>query len=349
VLGGILIGIAIGYAFIIVHKKILNNSIVSTSLSLLTPFVAYLAAEIFHASGVLSVVCSGLVISWRAPDVFSYQTRIRHKAVWDTIIFLLNGFVFILIGLQLQSILADLKQYSLSQLLLYGFIVSIVTILVRVFSVFGAASLQAIILKQQNKSEDLPDRKTWKNVMIVAWTGTRGVVSLATALALPFTVAGTAFPQRSLILFLAFVVIFVTLVIQGLSLPLLLRILKVADQNTNEGDERELRLSIANKVLSFIDEDLSDRISQVTRNRIRIKYIEMIASLSEKRKKPGSGSAPTIESSAADELTKAQSAINKFQRSLLIGYHQTGTFKQDAIREFERKLDLEELLLKKKN
>ncbi|HEY3405382.1 MAG TPA: Na+/H+ antiporter [Ohtaekwangia sp.] len=343
VFGGILAGVIIGYTFVTVHKKILNNSIVSTSLSLLTPFVAYLTAEYFHVSGVLSVVCAGLVISWRAPDVFSYQTRIRHRAVWDTLIFLLNGFVFILIGLQLRSILTDLEQYSIYQLLLYGCIVSAVTVLVRIFWVFGAASLPAVI--GRNNGHNSADSNTWKNVMIVAWTGTRGVVSLATALALPLTIDGSALPHRSLILFLAFVVIFVTLVIQGLSLPLLLRILKVKPMDTAEGDERELRLSIANSVLTFIDEDLSDRVSNVTRNLIRIKYIEMIASLSEKQKKLESKAELSIGSSSDDDILGAQSAINRFQRNLLIGYHQRGAFKQDAIRRFEQKLDLEELLL----
>lgn len=109
---------------------------------MLTPFVAYLAAEYLHVSGVLSVVCAGLVISWRAPDVFSFQTRIRHRAVWDTIIFLMNGVVFILIGLQLRSILDDLEEYSVSALWLYGSVVSVVTILVRIFWVFSAAFCQ---------------------------------------------------------------------------------------------------------------------------------------------------------------------------------------------------------------
>ena len=123
VVGGILIGVAMGYVFILIHKRILNNSIISTSLSLLTPFLSYLAAEHIHVSGVLATVSAGLLISWRAPDVFSYHTRIRHRAVWDTIIFLLNGFVFILIGLQLRSILADLGQYSVSHIVLYGIVV----------------------------------------------------------------------------------------------------------------------------------------------------------------------------------------------------------------------------------
>jgi CPA1 family monovalent cation:H+ antiporter len=346
VFGGILVGVVIGFIFVFIHKKILNNSIVSTSLSLLTPFVAYLAAEHFHVSGVLAVVCAGLFISWRASGVFTFQTRIRHRAVWDTIIFLLNGFVFILIGLQLRPILADLEPYSVLQLFLYGGIVSTVTIVVRIIWVFGAAFLPAAIGPGQKETYK-GNSNMWKNVVIVAWTGTRGVVSLATALALPFTVGEIALPHRSLILFLAFVVIFVTLVIQGLSLPLLLRILKVKPQDTSDGDEHELRLAMAHSVLNFIDQDLVDTINEATRNQIRTQYVEMIAALSERKREVEPGATP-MQGSPVHDLLKAQSEINKFQRKILIGYHHTGTFKQTVIRQFEQKLDLEELLFYRK-
>jgi CPA1 family monovalent cation:H+ antiporter len=345
VAGGTVIGVVVGYIFVIVHKKLLGNSIVSTSLSLLTPFVAYLAAEYFHVSGILSVVCAGLVLSWRAPDVFSYQTRIRHRAVWDTLIFLLNGFVFILIGLQLRSILDDLQQYSVSQLILYGAVVSGITILIRIFWVLGAGLLTSAVGWKKKESSNPWDKDTWKNVVIVAWTGTRGVVSLATALALPLTVGAVALPQRSLILFIAFVVIFVTLVIQGLSLPLLLKILKVKPQDTAEGDERALRLSITHSVLNFVDQELADSISDVTRKQVKKQYIDTIESLTAHERTAKSDTILTVELSPANELLKAQSEISKFQRKLLIEYHQTGTFEQTAIRQFEQKLDLEEQLL----
>ncbi|RAW02029.1 Na+/H+ antiporter [Pseudochryseolinea flava] len=344
VAGGTLMGAVVGSIFVIVHKKILDNSIISTSLSLLTPFVAYLAAEYFHVSGILSVVCAGLVISRRAPDVFSYQTRIRHRAVWDTLIFLLNGFVFILIGLQLRSILADLKQYSVMELMLYGALVSGITILIRIFWVLGAGVLTSAVGNNRKESANRWDKDTWKNVAIVAWTGTRGVVSLATALALPLTVGAVALPQRSLILFIAFVVIFATLVIQGISLPLLLKILKVKPQDTTEGDERALRLSITHSVLNFIDVELTGKISDVTRTQVKKQYIDMIESLKERERMAKSDATITIELSPEHELTRAQSEINKFQRKLLIEFHQAGTFEQTALRQYEQKLDLEELL-----
>ena len=222
---GILIGIVIGYLFVLAHKKIENNPLVETSLTLLAPYIAYLAAEHFHMSGVLAVVTTGLVISWRAPEVFSYQTRMRTRIVWDTLIFLLHGFVFILIGLQLPSIIKDLGNYPFLQLLGYGLIISLVTIVVRILWVFAGAYWQNSFSKKKKSNATLAGDddadSTWKNVLIVAWTGTRGVISLATALALPLLLQdGTAFPKRHSIIFLSFVVIFVTLVVQGLSLTI---------------------------------------------------------------------------------------------------------------------------------
>jgi CPA1 family monovalent cation:H+ antiporter len=340
VIGGIVTGVAMGYFFVVIHKRILNNSIISTSLSLLTPFIAYLAAEYIHASGVLSIVSAGLVISWRAPEVFSYQTRIRHRAVWDTLIFLLNGFIFILIGLQLRAILADLEEYSVYELAMYGLLVSVVTIAVRILWVFGVAFQRS----GGRQGASTVDANTWKNVVVIAWTGTRGVVSLATALALPLTIGGSLFPHRSLILFLAFVVIFVTLVIQGLSLPLLVRWLNIKPQDFPDQDERALRLSVANSVLNFIDQDLDDQIDEATRNQIRQQYIEIIASLTQEEKTTATDKISIPEWSPVHGLLKAQSEINKFQRKLLLDYHQSGNFNHATIRRMEQKLDLEELL-----
>ncbi len=225
---GIIIGVVIGYLFVIAHKLIGNYPVVETCFTLLSPFISYLAAEQVHTSGVLAVVSTGLVISWRSPEVFSYQTRMRTKLVWDTLIFLLHGFVFILIGLQLPLIIKGLGNYPLSSLLGYGLVISLVTIIVRIIWVFAGSFLQKHFQKKGTTADDElaneNESNTWKNVLVVAWTGTRGVISLAAALALPLLLAdGSPFPKRHSIIFLAFVVIFVTLVVQGLSLPLLIK------------------------------------------------------------------------------------------------------------------------------
>jgi monovalent cation/hydrogen antiporter len=330
--GGLLIGCLVGYAFIWTHKKILDNSIISTSLSLLTPFLAYLIAENLNTSGILSVVSAGLLISSHASEIFSYQTRIRNRSVWDTLIFLLNGFIFILIGLQLPLILRDLSAYTAVELLLYGAMVSFVTILVRIIWVFSAAFLM------NSKGQDT----TWKNVSIIAWTGTRGVVSLATALALPLTLSnGDTFPQRSLILFLAFVVIFVTLVLQGVSLPLLVRILRIKFNTEVTTEEQALRLFLATSVVSFIDHDFPLVLTKSTKAHLRHHYSDLAELLSNDTNiDMQQGSSESDSSTLMAHLT-----ITDFQRKLLIDCHKTSAYSQSAIRRVEQELDHEELHL----
>ena len=172
--GGILVGLVIGYILVFIHRKIEHYPIVETSLTLLTPFLAYLSAEYVHTSGILAVVSTGLIISWRSQEIFSYQTRMRTRVVWDTLVFLLNGFIFILIGLQLPGILRQLTNYTLSSLIGYGLMISVATILVRIAWVFSSTWLSRLFgMKKKGGSLEKTD-DTWKNVLIVAWTGTPG-------------------------------------------------------------------------------------------------------------------------------------------------------------------------------
>lgn len=343
VAGGVTVGIIVGYALVQVHKRIISNSIISTSFTILTPFISYLLAERIHTSGILAVVSTGLIISWRAPEIFTYHTRIRNRAVWDTSIFLLNGFIFILIGLQIPLILSDLDSYSTGELLGYGLLVSGVTIIVRVLWVFGVA--YSPLGKNSKPNEKDPYGDNWKNVLIVAWTGTRGVVSLATALALPLTLSsGEAFPQRSLVLFLSFVVIFMTLVVQGISLPVLIRLLGVKPHPEQQNEERELRLLVANSSLNFIDNELPVDVNDITRTEIRKPYIDTIALLSKQLINHDDHNM-IKKQTTLEPGTIAQRAIYTFQRELLLGFHKEGTFSQSAIRRLEQELDHAELLI----
>lgn len=344
VIGGILVGTCTGYLLILLHKKILSHSIISTSLTLLTPFIAYLIAERIHTSGVLAVVSTGLVMSWKAPEIFSYQTRIRNRAVWDTLIFLLNGFIFILIGLQLPFILSDLEQYELSDLIYYGIIIGGVTIIVRILWVFAAA-YSPIARNRKNNTSQVNNDNTWKNVLIVAWTGTRGVVSLATALALPMTLSNdVTFPQRSLILFLAFVVIFITLVVQGLSLPILIKILGIKIHSDTDQEERELRLLLTNSVIDFIEGDFPIEVSEQLKTQVKTYYIEKRDLLTKESAIQLRGN--SINSNLAESpLVSAKKEVFKFQRKLLIQIHKEGLFSQAVIRRVEQELDHDELRL----
>ena len=348
---GIIIGIIVGYLFVMAHKKIENNPIVETSLTLLSPYIAYLAAEHFHMSGILAVVTTGLVISWRSPEVFSFQARMRIRVVWDTLIFLLHGFVFILIGLQLPSIIRGLGNYPFMQILGYGLLISLVTIVVRIIWVFAGVYLQNFFSKKKGSAASAlgenPDN-TWKNVLIVAWTGTRGVISLATALAIPLLLQdGTEFPKRNSIIFLSFVVIFVTLVVQGLSLPLLIRGLKIKKEDNTDAEEKELQLLMASNTLNFIEQDFPIELDNKVQERLKKKYDLLINDLNKEivRHKKAKHIEGKLPETKPDPMLNAKLEISKFQRDLLIKLHKEGEFSDAALKKVEQEMDVDELKL----
>jgi Na+/H+ antiporter len=345
--GGVLAGIFIGYLLVVAHKKITNNPLVETSLTLLTPFVAYLAAETFHTSGILAVVTAGLFISWRSREVFSSETRLQTKVVWDTAIFLLNGIIFILIGLQLPAIVEDLRLTTIFELVGYGLIISAVTIFIRILWVFGGAYSQSIFRGGARSEEESDDSTKWKNVVIVAWTGTRGVVSLAIALALPLELArGVPFPKRHSIILLAFIVILVTLVLQGLTLPLLIRLLKIKPHTRlQKQEESELQLTMTENVLQFIQNDfplqLDDNVMRQVRGQYELTHKLLTSATPSNRLKYEKSASANYFS----QLISARLEVVKFQRELLIQYHKEGRFNDETINKAERELDIEELRL----
>ncbi len=344
--GGIIVGILIGYLLAWVHKTIANNPVVQTSFTLLSPFISYLTAEQFHLSGVLAVVCTGLVIAWRAPEVFTYQTRMRTKAIWETLMFLLHGFVFILIGLQLPLILKDLGNYSALKILGYGLLISLITIVVRIIWVFSNVYFQRIF--QKNVVDiDETESNNWKNVSIIAWTGTRGIISLATALALPLLLTdGSSFPKRYTIIFIAFIVVFTTLVIQGLSLPLLVRCLKIKPQDNTITEENELKLHLALSTLHFIENELPTADSTLKKS-LKLKYEILVKQFTEETRKHARAKRKHIEVQAAptDDITTIQLEVSKYKRTILLQLHKDGEYTNAVIQKAEREMDIDELKL----
>jgi Na+/H+ antiporter len=345
--GGVVVGIIVGYLLVSVHKKITNNSLVETGMSLLTPYLAYIAAEEIHVSGILSVVTAGLIVSWRSPEIFSYQTRMRTRVIWDTIVFLLNGFVFILIGLQLPAILKQVDNYSTKALIGYGVVISVVTIMVRIIWVFAGA-YSTNLFRKKKKPEDKGEIIPWRHIMIIAWTGTRGVLSLATALALPLVLhTGKTFPQRHIILFLAFVVIFVTLVVQGLSLPWLIRVLNIKPEVAEDKEQKELELHIVNSTMHYIDNELPVKLKEDSRNQLKSKYNNRADKLLKEiriheKNELKNHPAPVA---TLTPLLNAQLEIGKFQRELLIKLHKEGAYSDVAIKEVQRNMDIDDMKL----
>jgi monovalent cation/hydrogen antiporter len=225
---GILIGLLIGFIFYAIHRWLPTTSSIEIVLTLVTPYCMYYAAEHFHFSGVLAVVSGGLLLSSRRQSMLSYRSRIEGVNVWTNIVFVLNGLIFFLIGLQLPSITRQLGDVSLSRAIGYGLAISFVLILARMLCAFGAVLFTRFMSHFITVADPNPG---WKTPIIFGWAGMRGVVSLAAALSVPVIIAGDqAFPNRNLILFITFIVILVTLVFQGLTLPWLIRKVNMEDR-----------------------------------------------------------------------------------------------------------------------
>ncbi len=344
--GGIAVGLAVGNALVFAHKKIKDNAVVETSLSLITPFLAYLLAEEIHVSGILAVVTAGILVGWHSREIFSFQTRLQTTVVWNTGIFLLNGIVFILIGLQLPEFVTDLKTSTLFQIISYGILISVVTIIIRIIWVFAGAYHQKIFSRKKINSNN-DDSVDWKNVLIVAWTGTRGVVSLAAALALPLTLDnGTEFPKRHSILLLTFTVILVTLVIQGLTLPVLIKLLKLkSEKPLIQKEENDLSLMLIESSLHFLNNNFQHEINEDVIVRIKKQYEFNYSMLSKKKGNYAERKESESQLNSVNQFLQVQTEVIKFQRELLIKFQNEDSFSEDALANAERELDIEELRL----
>src|SRR6266700_480312 len=250
-LGGLLIGLVIGWPVAWLHRH-LDDAPIEITINLLTPYAAYLLANALQVSGVLAVLSAGLYLSRQSSHFFSSNTRLQANAVWNVLVFLLNGLVFLLIGLQLRSILAALAGPSLLTLIWQALLISLAVIAVRLAWVFPAASVPRLVSPRLRARDPYPG---WRQVAIVAWVGMRGGLSLAAALALPLTLtSGVPFPRRDLVIFFTFPVILVTLVGQGLSLSPVIRLLGLEQDSSLEREHALAHLVAARAALSRLDE-----------------------------------------------------------------------------------------------
>lgn len=338
--GGIGIGLILGWLLRHGHSRIKNNPTLEVALTLLTPYVAYLLAEHFHASGVLAVVSAGLYLSHRSHESFTYQTRMQATSFWITIEFMLNGFVFILIGMQLPSILRTIETGSLLAAFGYGVLITTVAIVVRIIWVFPGAYVPLWIanLRKQHK-----EKIDWRYVLIISWAGMRGVVSLAAAMALPLTLAdGSRFPQRDMILFITFCVIFLTLVVHGLSLRILIKYMKITpDTARAREEENEIRKHIGSQAIGYIDQHIAGgKFEDEVVQRLRSKYeinLRLVSEKEEEDKPIGHKANMTLM-----EYAKAQKHVLDFERQIIIKLHRDAAMTSDVLKKLEHELDIEE-------
>ncbi|MBC3784166.1 Na+/H+ antiporter [Spirosoma utsteinense] len=339
VLMGISIGLLVGVLFYIVHRWLPTTPSIDIVLTLVTPYCMYYAAEHFHFSGVLAVVSGGLLLSSKRQSLLTYQSRIQSVNVWGSFVFVLNGLVFMLIGLQLPSIVQQLGTISLSTAIGYGLVISLVLIATRLLCTIGASYFTRIASRFITVAESNPG---WKNPLILGWAGMRGVVSLAAAISIPLVIReGEAFPLRNLILFITFIVILATLVFQGLTLPWLIRKLKLeADPAVVPEQQQELiiRQTISRKSLQFLEKTgLSTPYLTNLSERLTID----LAGLDQKA--GGAGN-----SNALGDYQRTYLELLQQQRTWLSEINRQTDFDEDLIRKHLSLIDLEELKIREK-
>jgi monovalent cation/hydrogen antiporter len=337
---GLIIGLILGLIVEWFERRI-DDGPVEIVVSILTPYAAYLATESARGSGVLAVVACGLYLSRQSSEFFSASVRMQAWAVWDSLTFVVNGLVFVLIGLQLPHVLAGIRGYSLFHLLLYGALFSAIVIVLRLLWMYPGAYL-ARLIRSRLLHQDYAMPST-KQIFIVGWTGMRGVVALAAAIALPETLSdATPLPQRNLIIFLTFSVILVTLVLQGLTLPPLIRALGLAGKAGNDGEEDEARRIITSTALSHLEnargQDL-ENFAAVYDDLAR-RYTRRLASLSKQNSDDSDMSNQEL-----DRYRKILAELLRLERKTAVRLRNEGRINDEVLRKIEHELDLSETRL----
>lgn len=344
-LAGMGVGLVIGEIVHRVEDRI-DDAPIEIVLGILTCYVAYLAADFIHASGVLSVVTCGLYLSRKSSHFFSPSVRLQAWAVWDSFTFILNGLVFVLIGLQLPFVMGEIRNHNVRTLVVYGLSFSGFLILLRLAWMFPGAHLANIIRRRflHQQVQTPPARQ----IFVVGWTGMRGVISLAAAIALPQALSnGRPFPQRNMIIFLAFSVILVTLVLQGLTLPSLIRALGIAGTSGEHPEEREARRTILKAALDHLEaaKEKDDAASAEIYDDLAQHYRSRLLTLQETDEGGGEDGTNPHFYSRYVELSRE---LLRVERQTAIQLRNKGRIGDDLLRQIERELDLGETRLKLK-
>ncbi len=329
VIGGIAVGLVAGRIAGWFTTRIQEPDL-GIVLSLLVPVLAYIPAEAIGVSGVLAVVVAGIYAGRIAARSLTSAQRVEGMAAWNIVLFLINGLVFMLIGLQLPVILGDLDG-SAWALIALAVVMGATVIGTRIVWVFSTVYLSGLLPPRFRVLNPVP---SWQRVAIVSWAGMRGVVSLAAALALP-----TNFPERSLVQFLTFTVIFATLVVQGLTLPVLIKVLRVSTDDNAAEEERMARLLAAQAAVARIDRleaeypghrELIDHLRETYAH--RVEHIEPV-------------DGQTIDEAVEEllEHRKIRRAVIDAERDAVIAMRDRGELSDEVMRRLERDLDLEEL------
>jgi monovalent cation/hydrogen antiporter len=337
VVGGIAIGLVVGFLIRHVRRR-LDEPPLEITISLLSGYFAYLPAQAAGVSGVLAAVTVGIYMGWHTPELTSVQTRLQGIAVWEILFFLLNALLFTLIGLQLPGILDALSGRSTATLIGYAAVVTAAVIAARFLWVIPGTFLTARFRRRRR-----PIQEPGKAAILIGWSGMRGAVSLAAALALPLsTDAGQAFPHRPLIIFLTFGVIFGTLVLQGLTLPAVVKALGIEDEGRAEKEEAKARLYAAEAALARLE-------ALAEEDWVRDDTLERLRGLfGFRRERFRSRFDPESDRAVEDRSAAFQRLMRELldaERNAVFELRRNGRIDDDVMRRVVRDLDLEEARL----
>jgi CPA1 family monovalent cation:H+ antiporter len=341
-IGGVAVGMATGVVIAWIRKR-LNDDGVEALLSLLTPYIAYLPAERVGASGVLAAVTAGVYISRRLPRIATGHTRLRLAGIWETHTFILNGLVFILIGLQLPTVVERLGGPGLARGIRDAAVVGLLVIALRMIWVFPATYVPRRLWRKLREKDPAPPRGA---AFMIAWTGMRGIVTLAAALALPVTLADgvTPFPHRDLIILISFGVILLTLVVQGLTLPLVIRLAALGEDGIEENEEIRARFEGVHAALTRLD-------SLVLLGEARPELVNAVRGEYERRARywgarlSGADGADAATEVFCENHEAVVREVIEAQRGMVIKLRDDGVIGDDVLRRIQQELDHEESLL----
>jgi CPA1 family monovalent cation:H+ antiporter len=328
IVGGVAVGLVVGFVIAEVRRRV-DNPPVEVTISLMTGYFAFIPATAVSASGVIAVVTAGVYLGWRTPELTSVQTRLQGEAVWSIITFVLNALVFALVGLQLSHILDRLTGRSSGELIWYALLVTGTVILTRV--------VWLPIFAWRNR------HKPFTHTFLISWAGMRGAVSLAAALAIPLTTdAGAPFPERELIIFLTFGVILGTLVLQGLSLPALIRALQIEPDHSEEEEDAQARIRAAEAAIARLEQLVGeDWVRDDTAERLRGLYNFRRNRFTSRFDEESDG--------AIEEQSQAYQRLRRelldAERDAVTALGRTGEISGDVANRVRRDLDLEDARL----
>jgi Na+/H+ antiporter len=331
--GGVAVGLVVGWLVAELRRR-LDDPVVEIVISVVTGYAAYLPAELLHVSGVLAAVTAGLYLGWRAPALASASTRLLGFSFWEVLGYLANAVLFILVGLQLHPILSGLAGTAVAVLVGQALLVSAVVIAVRLAWVFSVPYLVRLL---DRRASQRARRVGARERLVLGWSGMRGAVSLAAALALPLD-----FPMRNLILFLTFAVILATLVVQGLTLPTLIQRLRFPDDGAEQREELRARLAATHAALDRLDE-------LAVEDWTRDDTVQRLHSMFEFRRRRLKERAGIWEDGGAEDRSLAYQRLLRellvAQRQAIVGLRNQGQISNDVMHRIERELDLEDTRL----